>query len=72
MDTPTVMQRQNEAGRIVLDGRRTDDDAQCSLVVVRELSGTSAIYPHGADKLGVRLSTTEAVRMARAILADAE
>ncbi|MGQ0773777.1 MAG: hypothetical protein ACT4NY_05065 [Pseudonocardiales bacterium] len=72
METPAVMQRLNEAGRIVLEGRRTDDNAHCSLVVVRELSGTSAIYPHGDDKLGVRLPTTEAIKMARALLADAE
>lgn len=72
MDTPVVMQRENEASRVVLDGKRTDDGTNCSLVMVRERSGARALYPHGAAQLGVRLPETEAVRMARTILADAE
>ena len=66
-DTPAVMQRENEAGRVVVDGKRTDDGTRCALVVVRELGGTYALYPHGAAKLGVRLSTTGATKAARFI-----
>lgn len=65
MDTPAVMQRENEAGRVVLDGKRTDDGCRCALIVVREFGGTYAFYPHGAAKLGVRLTTMDATAAAR-------
>jgi hypothetical protein len=68
----TVMQRENETSRIVLDGRRTDDGTRCKLVSIREPGGTWALYPHGANKLGVRLEKAEAIILARGILADAE
>jgi len=32
-----VMQRENEISRIVLEGRRTDDRARCSVVVSHEI-----------------------------------
>ncbi|MGH3903044.1 MAG: hypothetical protein ACRDTE_02415 [Pseudonocardiaceae bacterium] len=67
----TVMQRENETSRVNLDGRRTDDGARCTLVAIRELGGSWALYPHGADKLGVRLHKEEAAKVARAILAVA-
>ena len=63
----TVMQRENEISRIVLNGRRTDDGAACSVVVVHELGGTWAIYPHGMSQLGVRLRHGEVTTMAQAI-----
>lgn len=66
-----VSQHQNEISRVVLDGRRTDDGAACSVVVVRELGGTWAIYPHGMDQLGARLSNGEMATMTQAILAAA-
>jgi hypothetical protein len=62
------MQRENERSRVVVDGKRTDDGDRCSLVVVHEVSGTWAVYPHGADQLGVRLSKAEAVKTAQTIL----
>lgn len=65
----TVMQRDHELRRIVVDGRRTDDRTRCALVVVHERSGHWVLYPHGADQLGVRLPGDKAVTVARAILA---
>lgn len=65
MNASIVMQRENEAGRIVLDGRRTDDGTRCALVVIRERDGTYALYPHGAATLGVRLSPTDTTTTAR-------
>ncbi|MCA1709619.1 MAG: hypothetical protein LC808_42615 [Actinobacteria bacterium] len=62
-----VRQHRNEISRVVLDGRRTDDGAVCSVVVVRELGGTWAIYPHGADQLGVRIRTADAASLAQAM-----
>ncbi len=50
------------------DGTRTDDGTRCTLLAVHETRRTEAIYPHGADQLGVRLPEAEAVRLARAIL----
>lgn len=64
----TVMQRENEISRVVLDGRRTDDGERCSVIAIRELGGTWALYPHGANKLGIRLRNDEAATLARAIL----
>jgi hypothetical protein len=67
----TVMQRENETARVVLDGRRTDDGDRCTLVAIRELGGAWALYPHGANQLGVRLAQERATTMAQAILASA-
>lgn len=65
----TVMQRENERRRVVVDGRRTDDGDRCALVAIHERSGGWAIYPHGDGKLGVRVSDTAAATVAQAILA---
>lgn len=62
-----LMQRENEIRRIVLEGRRTDDRARCSVVVIHEIGGTWAFYPHGAAQLGVRLSAADVTAMAQAI-----
>lgn len=73
MDTPpALMQRDNEQSRVILDGRLVEGGDRCTFLAVHERTGTWAMYPHGAGKLGVRLSRTEAIRVARAILADAE
>ncbi|HEX2301251.1 MAG TPA: hypothetical protein VHH34_22570, partial [Pseudonocardiaceae bacterium] len=64
----TVMQRENEISRVVLEGRRTDDGAVCSVVVVHELGGTWAIFPHGMSQFGVRLHTGEMATLAQAVL----
>ena len=68
-DKAPAMQRENERQRLVTTGQRTDDGAQCTLVAVCETGGVWALYPHGADTLGVRLSAQEARRVARAIIA---
>lgn len=65
---PAVSQRKNERSRMVAVGKRTDDGSQCSLLAVSETGGAWALYPHGADKLGVRLPKDEAQRLARTIL----
>lgn len=54
------MQRENERGRLVVDGKRTDDGSKCELVVIREVGGTVALYPHGAARFGVRLAGADA------------
>ncbi|MGH3797672.1 MAG: hypothetical protein ACRDSP_22610 [Pseudonocardiaceae bacterium] len=66
----TVMQRENERGRVVVAGKRTDDGARCTVVAVHEFGGTWALYPHGFGKFGVRLSKADAGSVAAAILAD--
>ncbi|HEU0128114.1 MAG TPA: hypothetical protein VFQ48_05855 [Pseudonocardiaceae bacterium] len=66
-----VMQRDNEISRVVVDGRRTDDGDQCTLVVVHERYGGGwAFYPHGFGKFGVRLEKSSATKVAQTILAD--
>jgi (2Fe-2S) ferredoxin len=62
------MQREHERSRLTAEGKRTDDGDRCTLLVVCETGGTWAVYPHGADQLGVRLSGEQAERVARAIL----
>ena len=69
---PTVMQRENEQSRVILDGRLVEGGDRCTFLAVHERTGAWAIYPHGAGKLGVRLPRAEAVKVARAILAAAE
>jgi hypothetical protein len=64
---PAVMPPQNERNRTVIDGRRTDG-TPCKLVVIQEISGTWALYPHGVSKFGVRLTKTNAHTLAQAIL----
>lgn len=63
-----ITQRANERARVVIVGHRTDDGDLCSLVVVHERTGGWRLYPHGDNKLGVRLAQAEAAKMARAIL----
>jgi hypothetical protein len=65
-----VMQRDNERRRVVVDGRRTDDGTRCALVVIHERNGTWALYPHGADQLGVRIPGKDALTLGRLIAAD--
>lgn len=69
---PAIMQHENERERIVVDGKRVDDSTRCSLVVIHEVGGTWALYPHGWGKFGVRLTRANAVNLARAILDSAQ
>lgn len=64
---PAIMQREHERERIVVDGKRTDDNSRCSLIVIHEIGGTWVFYPHGDRKLGVRLAKAEAGNMAQVI-----
>lgn len=67
MDVP-VMQRENERGRVVVDGRLADGGGQCTLVAVHYRSPRCWIlYPHGGGKLGVVLSEQDATTLAHAI-----
>jgi hypothetical protein len=50
----------------VVQGRRTDDNSTCTLVVIHEDNGTWAI--HGLGNLGVRLPTADMVALVEAIL----
>ncbi|HEU0086688.1 MAG TPA: hypothetical protein VFQ77_03410 [Pseudonocardiaceae bacterium] len=67
---PAIMQRDNEHGRVVVPGRRTDDDERCALVVIHERTGDWAFLPHGTTQLGVRVSGPNEAKVARRILAD--
>ena len=69
---PPVTQRKNELSRTVVEGRRTDDGDQCKLVLIQEIGGTWALYPHGVKRFGVRLPRAEAVTVAQVILAGAQ
>jgi hypothetical protein len=66
---PAVMQRENEYNRLMIDGRRTDDASRCSLLMIHEVGGTFALYPHGRNEFGVRLTQANADALAQAILA---
>ncbi|MGH3938976.1 MAG: hypothetical protein ACRDTG_10135 [Pseudonocardiaceae bacterium] len=66
------MRQENENNWVVLDGRRTDDGALCTLIVIHEFGGPWAFIPHGPNQLGVRLGKNNAVKVAREILAGPE
>lgn len=65
---PAIMQLSNERRRMTAAGKRTDDGTACTLLAIAEIGGTWALYPHGADQLGVRLPADEVARIARTIL----
>ena len=67
---PAIIQRENERKRLTVDGKRIDDRTRCTLLAVREIGGTWALYPHGWDKFGIRLDSANAETLARGILAD--
>jgi hypothetical protein len=67
---PTIIQRENERDRLTVDGKRTDDGSKCTLLAVREIGDSWALYPHGSAQLGVRVAIAEAYKVAQAILAD--
>ncbi|MGH4013738.1 MAG: hypothetical protein ACRDSL_07345 [Pseudonocardiaceae bacterium] len=47
-----VMQHEIERGRMTAAGRRTDDGERCPLLVVHEVGGSWAMYPHGWEVRG--------------------
>lgn len=56
-----------ERARIVLQGWSTEDNSQCTVVIIHEENGTWAI--HGLGNQGVRVSVTDMVALAEAIVA---
>lgn len=70
MDTPAVMQRDNERTRIAVDSRLVNGGEQCTFLAIHERTGNCWVfYPHGVGKLGTRMPEANAVTLARAILA---
>jgi hypothetical protein len=57
---------EHEAGRMAVQGRRTDDGSDNTLIVVHENNGAWAC--HGLGASGVKISKTDAVTWARGIL----
>ncbi|MDQ3764409.1 MAG: hypothetical protein M3460_23460 [Actinomycetota bacterium] len=69
IDIPEMDFRPRERGRVTAQGRRTDDNSRCTLLVIHEADGSWAI--HGLGAPGVRLSTTDMVALAESVLARA-
>jgi hypothetical protein len=67
---PTIIQRENERDPLTVEGKRTDGGSKCTLLAVREVGDSWALYPHGAAQLGVRVAKAEAYKVAQAILAN--
>jgi hypothetical protein len=73
--TPTcgplpIMQLRGERARVVVTGRRTDDNDRCELLLVADTGGSFALYPHGVDRFGVRLDGDGAAAAARFLAGD--
>jgi hypothetical protein len=68
-DVPETLHSQRERGRMTAQGRCTDDDSDCTLLVIHEAGGTWSI--HGLGAPGVRLRQAEMVALAEKILARA-
>jgi hypothetical protein len=58
-----------EQGRLTAQGRRTDNNSRCTLLVVHEAGGSWTI--HGLGAPGVTLSSSDMVTLAEKILARA-
>jgi hypothetical protein len=69
IDVPDTLHSHRERGRLTAQGRCTDDDSNCTLLVIHEAGGSWAI--HGLGAPGVRLSKAEMVSLAEKILAGA-
>lgn len=63
---PETLHSQRERGRITVQGQRTDDDSNHTLVIINESDGSWAI--HGLGAPGVRLSRDMMVGVAESIL----
>jgi hypothetical protein len=63
-----MVQRENKHSRPMIDRRRTDGGAQCSLLVIHEASRMWALYPHSGIEFEVRLTQAHADALARAVL----
>ena len=69
IDVPETVHSQSERARLHAQGRRTDDNSCCTLLVIHEADGSWAI--HGLGARGVRLSKDVMVALAEAILGSA-
>jgi hypothetical protein len=69
IDVPETLHSQRERGRLHAQGRRTDDNTGCTLLVIHEADSSWAIHGMGAP--GVRLPRAEMVALAEAILVRA-
>ena len=66
IDVPDIQHQQRERGRLHTHGRRTDDGSRCTLLVIHELDGSWLL--HGLGAPGVKVSATDMVTLAEAIL----
>lgn len=63
-----VMRRENECGRVVVEGRLADGNGRCTLVVVHyRCPRCWIVYPHGVGKLGVIINEQDATTLAQGI-----
>jgi hypothetical protein len=60
----------HERARLIAQGRRTDDNSQCTIVVIHEHDGTWTI--HGLGNPGARLAAADMVTLADTILKRAQ
>jgi hypothetical protein len=66
IDVPDIQRQRTELGRVIAIGRRTDSGERCSLLVIHELNGAWTF--HGLGAPGVKISQTDTVALAEAIL----
>ena len=66
---PEVQRPLRERGRITAQGRSTDDNSKCTLLVIHEADGLWSIQGRGAP--GVTLSKAATIELVEAILARA-
>jgi hypothetical protein len=63
---PETQHQRTERGRVTALGCRTDSSERCTLLVVNEIDGAWSF--HGLGAPGVKLSQTDTVALAEAIL----
>ncbi len=66
IDVPDIQHQRTELGRVIAIGRRTDSGERGSLLVIHELNGAWTF--HGLGAPGVKISQTDTVALAEAIL----
>ena len=72
VDVPeTEQHRSRGRGRLVVLGRRTDNDKRCMLLVVNEADGSWSFHGLGAS-VGVKLVKADTVALVELILARTE
>ena len=66
IDVPDIEHQQRERGRLTTRGRSTDDGSWTTLLLIHELNGAWTF--HGLGAPGVKISQTDTVALAEAIL----